>query len=55
MAIPLRKGQLSVREIVNGERLTAGIEADQPLTIDHIDGPYSANPALRALIVHRGL
>jgi sialic acid synthase SpsE len=55
MAIPLLKGQLSVREIVNGERLTAPIEADQPLTIDHIDGPYSANPSLRDLIVNRGL
>jgi sialic acid synthase SpsE len=55
MAIPLRKGQLSVREIMNGERLTASIEADAPLTIDHIDGPYSQSPALRDLIVNRGL
>ena len=55
MAIPLRKGQLSVREIINGEKLIAHVEKDQPLTIDHIDGPYSSNPALRHLIVNRGL
>lgn len=55
MAIPLRKGQLSVREIVNGERLTAGISIDQPLTIDHVDGPYAEDPRLRALIMDRGL
>lgn len=55
MAIPLRKGQLSVREIMNGERLTMPIDADQPLTIDHIDGPYAENPTLRDLIMNRGL
>ncbi|MDP2287966.1 MAG: N-acetylneuraminate synthase family protein [Actinomycetota bacterium] len=54
MAIPLRKGQLSVREIINGITLTAGIDAHQPLTIDHIDGPYSSNPTLRDLIMNRG-
>ena len=55
MAIPLRKGQLSVREIMNGEALTAPISADEPLTIDHIDGPYATNPTLRDLIINRGL
>ena len=55
MAIPLRKGQLSVREIINGEQLTAGIQKDEPLTIDHIDGPYSSSPSLRELIINRGI
>ena len=55
MAIPLRKGQLSCREIMNGERLTVAIEPDSPLTIDHIDGPYAENPTLRDLILNRGL
>lgn len=55
MAIPLRKGQLSVREIVNGEKLLKPIEVDTPLNIDYIDGPYSENEALRALILNRGL
>lgn len=55
LAIPLQKGQLSCREVMNGERLILGLEANQPLTIDHIDGPYSENPALRKLIADRGL
>jgi N-acetylneuraminate synthase len=55
LAIPLQKGQLSCREVMNGERLTNPISADQPLTIDHIDGPYSEMPVLRQLIMDRGL
>lgn len=55
LAIPLRKGQLSCREVMNGERLTAPLKADEPLTIKHIDGPYSENPELMALILNRGL
>jgi len=55
LAIPLCKGQLSCREIMNGEKLTAAIKADDPLTINHIDGPYSENQALKNLILNRGL
>ncbi len=55
LAIPLLKGQLSCREVMNGEQLTQGIDADQPLTIDHIDGPYNSTPGLRDLILQRGL
>jgi N-acetylneuraminate synthase len=55
MAIPLRKGQLSVREVMNGEKLIAAIKADEPLTINHIDGPYNENEGLRQLILNRGL
>jgi N-acetylneuraminate synthase len=54
LAIPLRKGQLSCREIMNGEKLKEGIKADAPLTIGHIDGPYSENASLRELIENRG-
>lgn len=55
LAIPLQKGQLSCREVMNGERLVLGLEGDQPLTIDHIDGPYSENEHLRRRIADRGL
>jgi N-acetylneuraminate synthase len=55
LAIPLRKGQLSCREVMNGEKLSKSIKADEPLTIDHLSGPYSSNPALRDLIANRGL
>jgi N-acetylneuraminate synthase len=55
MAIPLLKGQLSVREVMNGEKLIAPIKANDPLTVEHVDGPYNESPALRAVIKNRGL
>lgn len=55
LAIPLQKGQLSCREIINGEKLTKDIKTDQPLTIEKIDGPYNENPNLKSLILNRGL
>ena len=54
LAIPLHKGQLSCREIINGESLTVDICQDDQLTIDHIDGPYRENEALRKSILERG-
>jgi N-acetylneuraminate synthase len=55
LAIPLRKGQLSCREVMNGEKLVTDLAANAPLTINDIDGPYNENSSLRALILDRGL
>ena len=55
LAIPLLKGQLSCRELMNGEKLIAPLRADEALTIDHIDGPYNSNDRLKQLILNRGL
>jgi N-acetylneuraminate synthase len=55
LAVPLKKGQLSVREIITGLKLLKDIGADSPLIVDQIDGPYSENPQLRKLIENRGL
>ncbi len=55
LAIPLHKGQLSCREVMNGERLLVDINGNEALKIGHIDGPYSENPGLKALISSRGL
>ncbi len=55
LAIPLQKGQLSCREIMNGQTLKAAIEPDQPLTINHVSGPYSENETLKQFILNRGL
>jgi N-acetylneuraminate synthase len=55
LAVPLRKGQLSTREVVNGLELNKDIKANDPLTIDHVSGPYSDNDSLRKLILGRGL
>lgn len=55
LAIPLHKGQLSCREVMNGERLQQPLKANERLTINHIDGPYNENIALKNLILNRGL
>lgn len=55
LAIPLLKGQLSCREVMNGEKLTKGIKANEALTINHIDGPYAENESLKNLILARGV
>jgi N-acetylneuraminate synthase len=55
LAIPLLKGQLSCREVMNGEKLINGILANAPLTINDIDGPYNENLELKNLILNRGL
>lgn len=54
LAIPLLKGQLSCREVMNGEKLTKPILANEPLSIEHIDGPYAMNESLKKLILDRG-
>ena len=55
LSVPLRKGQLSCREVMDGETLINGVKADSPLTINDIDGPYNENLALKNLILNRGL
>jgi sialic acid synthase SpsE len=54
LAIPLQRGQLSCREVMNGEQLVKPIKTDEPLTVDHINGPYNESESLRSLIVNRG-
>lgn len=54
LAIPLLKGQLSCREVMNGETLTKQIKANEALTISHVDGPYATNEKLKSLIMNRG-
>ena len=55
LAVPLLKGQLSCREIMNGERLKEPMKSHQPLMIGDIDSPYAQNAALRNQIYNRGL
>jgi len=55
MAIPLRKGQLSVREVLNGETLTSDLDADQPLMVDDIEGPFTQDSVAKNIIKNRGL
>ncbi len=55
LAIPLRKGQLSCREVMNGEKILKPLKANEALTIKNIDGPYSENDKLKNIILNRGL
>jgi sialic acid synthase SpsE len=54
LAVPLRKGQLSTREIVNGLSLTTDLQMNAPVTIENVDGPYASQPSLREIIRNRG-
>lgn len=54
LAIPLRKGQLSSREMMNGITLNCEVPAHAPLLIGGIEGPYSTNSSLREMIESRG-
>ena len=54
LAIPLQKGQISCRELMYGETAVKDIKKDQPVMIDHIDGPYS-DVELSRYIWERGL
>lgn len=55
LAIPLLKGQLSCRELVSGEVVSARIGPDEPVMISAFDNPYSRVQSLREQIESRGL
>lgn len=55
LAVPLHKGQLSCREIKNGEILLNNISKDSPIMIDYIDSPYSKNESMKKMIYNRGI
>src|SRR5450631_2396202 len=55
LAIPLRKGQLSCRELMSGEMLLKPVKKDKAICIDDIESPYAQIPSLRKTIYSRGL
>jgi sialic acid synthase SpsE len=55
MAIPLQKGQLSCREVKNGEIITTDIMKDEAVLIDAIDSPYAKIESLKQQIYNRGI
>lgn len=54
LAIPLLKGQLSCREIINNVMLQDNIKTNEPLTVESIDGPYNSDANLKDMILNRG-
>jgi N-acetylneuraminate synthase len=55
LAVPLHKGQLSVREIKNGEVFTHEVKKNEKILIDHIDSPYAKVESLKKIIYDRGI
>ena len=54
MAIPLQRGQLSCRELVEGEIILEDINPNDPIKIDQIDTPYGKNKLMLKKILNRG-
>ena len=55
LAVPLHKGQLSCREIKNGEKFLIDVNKDEKIMIDQIDSPYSKNESMKKMIYNRGV
>jgi N-acetylneuraminate synthase len=55
LAIPLQKGQLSCRELLNDQVLAKKIKADAPLMIDSVESLYNHDKELRKKLLARGL
>ena len=55
LAVPLHKGQLSCREIKNGEKFLIDVDKDEKIMIDQIDSPYSKNESMKKIIYNRGV
>lgn len=55
LAVPLQKGQISCRELMEGETLLADIPKDKAVFIHQIDSPYAGKDELKRVIFERGL
>ncbi|MBK9210718.1 MAG: N-acetylneuraminate synthase family protein [Anaerolineales bacterium] len=55
LAIPLQKGQLSCRELLNDQVLARKIKADSPLMVDSVDSLYNRDEGLKKKLSGRGM
>jgi N-acetylneuraminate synthase len=55
LAVPLQKGQISCREMMNGEVLLNAVAKDGVVAFANIDSPYGADSALAKMIEQRGI
>jgi len=55
LAIPLQKGQLSCRELLNDQRTAVTVEAHAPLMVDSVDSLYNHDRNLKEKLQKRVL
>lgn len=55
LAIPLQKGQLSCRELLNDQVLARAIQQDAPLMVDSVDSLYNRDKTLKKQLSTRGM
>ena len=55
LAIPLQKGQLSCRELLNDQVLAKSVKTDAPLMVDSVDSLYNRDEGLKRQLYRRGL
>jgi sialic acid synthase SpsE len=55
LAVPLQKGQISCREMMNGEVLLRPVGKDGAIAFNNIDSPYGADSQLARMIDQRGI
>lgn len=55
LAIPLQKGQLSCRELVNDQALSCPVKQDAPIMVDAVDSLYNHDETLKKVLYERGL
>ncbi len=55
LAVPLQKGQISCREMMNGEVILAPVAKDGAIIFANIDSPYGADSRLARMIETRGI
>jgi N-acetylneuraminate synthase len=55
LAIPLQKGQLSCRELLNDQVLAQAIQQDAPIMVEAVDSLYNRDEKLKQQLYSRGL
>jgi N-acetylneuraminate synthase len=55
LAIPLQKGQLSCRELLNDQVLAQDIKQDAPMMVDAVDSLYNRDETLKKQLYARGM
>ena len=55
LAVPLQKGQLSTREILNGVSVVGPIAQDAAVSVNDIDEKFFRSPSLKKMIEERGV